>query len=101
MNEIKDKTDVLEFEDRKTLGEIKKEAKARLVHKLGGTSTPQYILFFRTCISNLYGNIIDQLTGGKSLGKIKVEDGKIAITLAKRYQLNKKLLTKKFGLNAN
>ena len=59
--------------------------------------TPQYILFFRTCIDDLYGSINKSLTGGKKLGRIKLEDGECAITMAKRYHLNKNRLTKKYN----
>lgn len=97
IKELKDKTNVLEFEDTKTLGIIKSTAKSRISHLLGGNDTPQYILFFRTCIEDLYGNINKSLTGGKKLGRIKVEDGECAIIMAKRYFLNKNRLTKKYN----
>jgi hypothetical protein len=95
LNIIKDKTDVLEFEDSKTMGEIKKTAKSRITYLLGGNDTPQYITLFRTCITDLYSNITNNLCEGKRLGKIKTEDGQSAITIAKRYQLNTKVIKKK------
>lgn len=92
---IKDKTDVLEFEDNATMGKIKQEAKRRCTYLLGGSQTPQYITLFRPCILNLYKNISNSLCGGKRIGKIKVEDGQGAISMAKRYNLNDKLIKNK------
>lgn len=92
---LKDKTDVLEFEDSKTMGEIKKQAKIRISKQLGGQGTAQYEILFRTCISNLYSKISENLCGGKRIGKIKVEDGKSAISIAKNYYLNNKIINKK------
>lgn len=95
IEKLKDKTDVIEFEDAETMGKIKKQAKARISQQLGGQGTPQYEILFRTCISNLYNKISDNLCGGKRIGKIKVEDGKSAISIAKNYYLNNKIINKK------
>lgn len=88
--EVKDKTDILEFEDTSTLGDIKKQAKSRVVHLLGGKGTPQYNLLFKSCIMGLYENIRTSLSGGKALGKIKTEFGKSAVNMAKAHNLDRK-----------
>lgn len=90
LSEVKDKTDILEFEDTSTLGDIKKQAKSRVAHLLGGRGTPQYSLLYRSCIMGLYENIRTSLSGGKALGKIKTEFGKSAVSMAKAYNLDRK-----------
>ncbi|NFH01948.1 hypothetical protein FC831_17070 [Clostridium botulinum] len=95
LHKIKEKTDVIEFEDTETMGKIKKQAKVRISKLLGGEGTPQYKILFRSCISNLYSKIGDNLCGGKRIGKVKVEDGKSAISIAKNYYLNDKIINKK------
>lgn len=95
LHKIKEKTDVIEFEDTETMGKIKKQAKSRISQLLGGEGTPQYKILFRSCINNLYSKIGDNLCGGKRIGKVKVEDGKSAISIAKNYYLNDKIINKK------
>lgn len=85
IKKIRDKTDVLEFEDTITLGKLKKEANNRVLHIVGGKDTAEYILFYRSYIAKLYSDISDALSGGKRIGKIRVEDGSAAITMAKRW----------------
>ena len=90
LSEVKDKTDILEFEDTSTLGDIKKQAKSRVGYLLGGKGKPQYNLLYRSCIMGLYENVRTSLSGGKALGKIKTEFGKGAIDMAKAYNLDRK-----------
>lgn len=85
IKKIKEKTDILEFEDTITLGKLKKEANSRVLHIVGGKDTPEYVLFYRSYIAKLYSDISDALAGGKRIGKIRVEDGNAAITMAKRW----------------
>lgn len=95
MNIVKDNLNTLEFEDSKTLGEVKKKARSRITYLLGGADTPQYKILFQSCIMQLYSKIGDVLCGGKRIGKVKVEDGKGAISIARNYHLDNNKINKR------
>lgn len=91
LDDITIKTNTLEFEDSRGLSELKTLAKKRVIKFVGESSSPDYILFFRPYIRNLYNKLSDDLANGKRIGKIQLEDLEVAKTLASRWSPTAKL----------
>lgn len=91
LDDIAIKTNTLEFEDSRGLSELKTLAKKRVIKFVGESSSPDYILFFRPYIRNLYNKLSDDLANGKRIGKIQLEDLEVAKTLASRWSPTAKL----------
>ena len=94
VSNLVDKTSTIEFDDTRTLAEIRKEVNKKVTCLLGGKTTPQYQLFSKVCFRELNGRLVESLAKGKRIGAIKTEDAKGAFPIIKNYTLNRRTLTR-------
>lgn len=94
--DIKSKINTIEFADDGSMEALTKACKQRILNLLGGEiGSPQYIILYRHCLADLQGKIKKDLGGKNKLGKIHIDDFQVAMTLARRYTLNRARITKK------
>lgn len=94
--DIKSKINTIEFADDGSMEALTKTCKQRILNLLGGDiGSPQYTILYRHCLADLQGKIKKDLGSKNKLGKIHIDDFQVAMTLARRYTLNRARITKK------
>lgn len=93
---IESKTNVLDFDEDGKFKELKDICKKRVFNLCGNDeSNPEYILFYRTLIINIYNYLSETLHVNRT-GKIKIEDFEGAKSLARNYRPDARKINKKF-----